>query len=679
MQLPNCIDDLTMKPICIQDVTIDMLKVKSKTYNVAKGKHGYGYKRIYCGFDIETTNVINRAENTKLAFMWIWQFAFEQYIIIGRTWEQFTDLLCKIILANQLNKRKRLLLPIANLSYEFQFFRKHFYNIQVFAKQERQPLQALLYDCIDCRDVLAISGGNLASLAKDYTKTQKRIGDLDYKKQRNKSYIPTTEEFQYIYNDVVILKEYSEFLFDNFIISKHYLPITKTAICRYKMKKGMTADDKEIIKEGFPSWRDYKIITEKVLRGGYVHGSASNIGITLYLQKMLDYTSSYPATMFHNKNFPYGAPVRICNIDKATFSEMIETDTRFYFKVRFRRLQATIGHSIESKNKCELTGKATIDNGRIYYADYCETWLNDIDFRIYKMFYKWSKMEILEFYYFPKKGALPAYVLDPLKEDYMLKAQLKKAGKPYAIVKTTVNSYFGATLTKIYESDITYNAGEWGTDASKFDFNKVRKNQFLLPQWGLYVTSFAKFNLLQAVYEIDKNRAIPNVVFCDTDSLKVKVYDEITRRVIENWNKKMMELNKDLPPEFYDLGMFDDETKNIPFVRFKTLGAKRYIYEDFSGVHVTIAGLPKKALPDFCEKNNINIFDFFNENNMYLDLEESDRLTTCYHDEETSAIVDGEEMKELSSVALYEIPFRLNVSGDFIAFFLNERQKEGRK
>lgn len=677
--LPKCLDDLTLKPVCAQDVTIDMLKVKARTYSVSRGRFGYGYKEIYCGFDIETTNVIDREENAKFAFMWIWQFSYNDLIIIGRTWEQFTDLLCKIILANQLSKRKRLLLLIANLSFEFQFFRKHFYNIGVFAKDERQPLQALLYDCIDCRDALAISGGNLASLAKDFTKTQKRVGDLDYKIQRNKSYIPTTAEYQYIYNDVVILKEYSHFLFDSFIIPKHYLPITKTAICRHKMKAKMNADDYKRVQDGFPSWHDYKILTEKVLRGGYVHGSAMNIGLELFLQKMFDYTSSYPACMLHNKNYPYGAPQFVPNVTMKEFNAMIADDTRFYFKARFRKMQATIGHTIESESKCETSGKVTIDNGRIYYADYCTTWICDIDYRIFNMFYKWSKMEILELYVFPEKGALPDYMLEPLKEDYILKAQLKKAGKPYAIVKTTVNSYFGATLTKIYEDEIIYQNGEWQTDSSKFDFAKIRKKQFLLPQHGIYITAFARFNLLSAVYNIDKNRAIPNVVFCDTDSLKIKVYDAITRETIESWNEQMRLLNSELPPEFADLGMFDDETKNVPFVRFKTLGAKRYIYEDFDGVHVTIAGLPKNALSRYCEKHNENIFKFFNENNMQLDLEDSEKLTTCYHDEETRAIVNGEMMHELSSVALFEIPFQLRVAGDFIAFIINEQRKKGRK
>lgn len=695
LKLTKPLDKDGVIPIEVEKVTLEMLAVKSKTYSVAKGKNGYGYKEIYCGFDIETTNVIDRDKNIKNAFMWIWQFSFQSFIIIGRTWEQFTDLLCKIIVANKLSKRKRLLLPIANLSFEFQFFRKHFDDIKVFAKQERQPISALLYNCIDCRDVLAISGGSLATLAKNYCTTQKRVGDLDYSILRNKSYVPTDTEYQYIYNDVIILNEYSQYLFENFI-HKGFLPLTKTSILRRIMRAQMSKEDKEKILAGFPSQHDYEILMNKVFRGGFVHSSAGNTGLVLFIEKMFDFTSSYPAVMLHFDGFPYGAPIELFNVSRETLFQMLHDDKRFYFKAVFKNLQAIRGHSIESysktsKTKCEIVGKRIIDNGRVYFAETLETWLTDYDLRIYNMFYKWDEMHVLAVYEFPEKGKLPEYVLNPMKEFYLKKAQLKKAGMPYALEKEMVNSFYGAMVTRLYKNEITYSNKEWGTDAGSFDFYKARKNQFLLPQWGIYITGVARFNLLRCVYKCDKNRAIPNVVFCDTDSIKLKKYDNVSRETIEKWNNRMKELNKDLPPEFWDIGFLDDETKPTcafdmgdglsirfknPKIKFKTQGAKRYIFTDSSGDHVTIAGLPKKSLVEYAQKINKNVYDVFNQL-VLIPLTDADKITTCYNDDTTTAVVNGEIMTELSSVALYEIPFTMRVVKEYFEFY-KFIQKENR-
>ena len=41
---------------------------------------------IVTSFDIETTSYEQQGE--QMAFMYIWQFAIEDYVIYGRTWEE---------------------------------------------------------------------------------------------------------------------------------------------------------------------------------------------------------------------------------------------------------------------------------------------------------------------------------------------------------------------------------------------------------------------------------------------------------------------------------------------------------------------------------------------------------------------------------------------------------------
>ena len=111
---------------------------------------------------------------------------------------------------------------------------------------------------------------------------------------------------------------------------------------------------------------------------------------------------------------------------------------------------------------------------------------------------------------------------------------------------------------------------------------------------------------------------------------------------------------------FSDLGCFDLDGK---YEQMKTLGSKRYLVKNNRKYKATIAGLPKKVIPSLAEKG-INPFDLF-ENEMEIDIANSNKLTTCYNDNETSCVVDGELMSEKSSVALYEIPFKLSITNEY--------------
>lgn len=172
---------------------------------------------LYSGFDIETTNMID----TKHAYMYIWQCAVNDLVLLGRTWDEFTLVITILKEFNGLCSSKRIIIWIANLSFEFQFIRKRFNFTKIFAKEQRKPLYAIIDDCIELRDPLPISGGSLAQLAKDFTITQKLVGYLDYSILRNSNTPIKKGELQYSINDVVILKEWSEFIFRVYIIPQN--------------------------------------------------------------------------------------------------------------------------------------------------------------------------------------------------------------------------------------------------------------------------------------------------------------------------------------------------------------------------------------------------------------------------------------------------------------------------
>ena len=120
--------------------------------------------------------------------------------------------------------------------------------------------------------------------------------------------------------------------------------------------------------------------------------------------------------------------------------------------------------------------------------------------------------------------------------------------------------------------------------------------------------------------------------------------------------------------------MFDLEYGK-PVERFKSIGAKRYIYQVDGKYNVTVAGLPKDVLPKITK----DPFEHFDMDGFIIPLDLSEKLTTAYNDEETTAIVDGEEMHELSSVALYSIPFSMFSEMEYYTLVIGQEMKKERK
>ena len=106
-------------------------------YEVIKTNKKIEYVNLPCGFDIETTSTTHG--DTKTAFMYIWAIGIGHGgdVYYGRTWEEFIDL-CKTLQdALELYKDRRLVVYVHNLGYEFQFMRKYFEWLEVFAVAQR--------------------------------------------------------------------------------------------------------------------------------------------------------------------------------------------------------------------------------------------------------------------------------------------------------------------------------------------------------------------------------------------------------------------------------------------------------------------------------------------------------------------------------------------------------------
>lgn len=655
----------------------------------------YEYLPLYCGFDIETTNVIT--EESKAAYMYHWQFVIASeeigYIFLGRTWDMFLDLYLRICYNYNLSRygkstNRKLLVWVANLGFEFQFLRKRLLwdEDNFFAREERHPLAAPTKDGFDFREALSISGGSLAQLAKDYTTTQKLKGDLDYKIMRSSKTPLTDTEKDYCINDVAILAEWSSFIFSKYIYPDKKIPLTKTGLLRSEVRNELknilgyqgTKDYKQLVLNAFPDCETYQYWFRWLFRGGYVHANITNTGYVIKNAIGEDETSAYPAWM----NFGYypGTPF-VARYDLENFSQYLK-EKCCIITVKFTNIQRRTSISYESKHKCLELTDALIDNGRVAAAGEMKVVLTELDWQIYSKLYRWESAEIICLWT-SEKIRLPKFILNVLNRHYLNKAKMKKAGlsgtPEYAIEKSGVNAGYGLMVTRMELDSVKYsnNAENWQIEENNLDFEAEKAKQILLPQWGIWVTAHARWALFQPGFKIIDELGADYIIYNDTDSYKCRKHPRVLE-IFEEYNKwiaKKIQAAGLTDPAFDDLGMFDLESPNI--TRIKTLGAKRYLTEEDGKIKATVAGMPKSAILNF-DKDPFAAFDILG---MELKADVSEKNTIHYEDNATEWIApDGVKMTERSSAAIFEIAFTMKLDRFYRAFIesgLDERSVLG--
>ena len=681
--------------------------------------------RVSCGFDIETTKVIDRA------YMYHWQFVLNDAVLTGRKWSDF------VALIDQLNtwctwQKCIIIIWVANLGHEFAFMGRRFTWKNIFAIDSYQPIKALTGRC-EFRECLTISGkGGLANLAKNYTKTQKAKGDLDYDIPRNSMTELTETEKGYCYNDVEILSEWGTYIFENFADLGLSIPLTASGIVRSKIKKaaedtGHIEDIRAAVNTLFPDRELYDFAMRFLFRGGYTHACAWWCYVPYDNIIGADFTSSYPAVMISPECYYPVSPFVETDLecDGKYITDPRMTERCVWFIADFDNIERTMMHTIESKHKLIDHTGGEFDNGRLISAVRITVALTELDYQTYMKYYTWTGMRVRRAFT-AFRGRLPNYVLRPLMTAYKEKSRMKAAGldntTEYQNYKAIVNSFYGCMVTRLKYKQWKYNQGEpftlddvliktgdWYSENNTKTYAKLISKQILSPFWGIYVTAWARKRLLDTVYSIDWDQDMCTVLYCDTDSIYM-LDTKRNRQIIEAYNAHIFEVNSIHDPEFHDLGAFDwigaDKRTGEPgHYRFKTLGAKRYIKYANGIAEVTISGLPKGALEKklvrpFATDNcymafrdarhkkgllgfvDINeLFDTFNDG-MLLTVTESMKTRAVYSpDPYDDTVIDEqgntEEMHEESGVAIVDTMFTLNI--DDIYAELIERYAEERR
>lgn len=675
------------------------------------GRWGGSVLPIPCAFDIETTN----DTNTKAAFMYHWQAAFGDNVVAGRTWDEFFDFMHWLTQPALLPKG-RLIFFIHNMGFEMSFLLPQLYRrgmlTRVFAKEERQPIEVVCKNGITFRDTMALTNMSLKSLAANYTVTQKLSGDLDYSVRRNSKTPLTFEETNYCINDVLILKEYAEQLHAEYTMNGKPIPMTSTGIVRQYVREQIPVNRRfiinKLISKQFPETpQKYDYTMKNLFRGGYTHANTAQCNKILHNVVSYDFTSAYPSIMIH-EYFPV-RPFKVVNDpDENKINYLCRTGRPVIFIADFYEIEATTYHCIESKNKIIYfdESESIFENGRLYNSAHIRVMLTNVDYEIYQNFYKWSKMVVVSAKV-SQLGKLPDYLYNSVLEFYKGKKELKEkvkaleneyeriyqeqettgtdlhaelnvlsekisnTKKQLQKVKGMLNSCYGMTVSRLNMAVSTY--GEYVdelTEETKIgwyeepgeDYAALIQKQFLSPYWGIWVTAYCRRNILRAIKHFDKY-----AVYSDTDSIKILSDAPGIDDFFNDYNEKIKARNRsicaefDLNPMIYeDLGTFDNEGT---YTRFKTLGAKRYIYEKDGKIEAVVAGLPKSVVQHFtAEHGNDALFTKFT-GGMYF--EYADKNVHLYTDEVT-ADIEGEIMHEYGSCYIYETSFYMKVDQLFL-------------
>lgn len=662
-------------------LNVNLINTNKTLIGSHRNKNKYYIKEIHCSFDIETTHITD----TDYTTMYIWSFAMMinniRYVFYGHTWSEFLAFLEHI--SNNLGDNEKIIVWVANLSYEWQFMKKHLNVTNSFFRNKRQPFYIEHNGNIIFQEALNFFGGSLKSLAKNKCNTQKAVGDLDYNKQRFYFNCNLTEKEEgYTDNDVLILIEWGQIYYNEYIKKSHFKPVSVQSIIRQDMKKGMfnqySASQIQNIRKDFPDKDIYDKIMIWLYRGGYVHANVRYVGDLLKNIPSRDLTSAYPYYMLTGY-----VPSGFERIPISNFNEIRKDKTKCWFaKITFYNIKNRYNHSIESISKCLEKEKVVNDNGRVMRADMITVYLNELDFEIYEKFYKWEGEPVIHELYVSNKVKLPQYVINVLFDAYSKKAILKAQNKPYADEKTVVNSCYGVMVTKFNEYDLEYQSDTDTFIEKKANFEKVKKRAILLPQWGVWITSGIRNLLLNTAYEVIKIGGDP--IYFDTDSIKPNdiKYDYIFDEINITIDKKVKHYCDYYKLDYTNIkGLGEYELEGV-YKAFKTLGCKRYIYVTEKGAFKqTIAGLPKDTLLNYSKEQHlknkrVDLFKHF-DNQMSYDY--TTKLTSLYIDEGFTIEIDGHKITELSCITLDNAPFTLTLKDTFIELInemYNSRQEK---
>lgn len=655
---------------------------------------------IYC-IDIETCTIENgvnfKGETKKCSYMISActscidiNTGEVRHYKLDRTYKQLSETIEEIYQSTE----KETLIYCHNFSYEFDFFKnnvsffhEHTCNKQIFVKSHK-PLM-IKYQHIQFRCSYLLSNISVKTMGEKLTGLLKQDWkklDYEYNKIRTPLTPLTQKEIDYNFRDtdIVVLYIY------HFIVKKYGIDVlnkklyTITSIARYV---GEIVNDSKNKKMWYKFNRKCMAQNEFQLSFWYIlfSGGLCTSNPNYFLKVIdnvasFDFSSSYPYCMFNH--FPIKFRKKIINLE---YFKDIEKDTKLNVSIFFNCIIDVSNirinnfkYPIQSIYKCtDLKNEISI-NGKLVKANSCRLYLTSLDYFMLTKFYEFEIINIIYYEQSNYNSKLSDYTLNTVNRLLQDKSEFKEYNNivtdstmdkdfifkneeitnllkmqpdldtkkyvmkdEYLTIKGQLNSQYGVLVQKPLSENIVYNFETLEYEKNIDDFEKYinQRNPKTNLIVGLYVTAFARYNLLTVLYLCLKNNI--NVYYTDTDSIKVDYTDKgKVDEVIKIYNSTV---NKNK----YNIGYMDFEGV---YDKFVTNGNKSYITLHDSYINATMSGLPKAStiyneLFKKCGCNFDELIKTCYRFNTKLDYTVTNKLTTKYGDKDINNIDFNEPIK----------------------------------
>lgn len=582
--------------------------LKRRSGNQGSSRRKVRYKDLVCAFDIETT-----ALDRDRSFLYIWQAQLGQWTVTGRSWKEFLRMLHR--LARDLAEDEYIVFYVHNLSYEFQYLRGiyDFRPDEVFCTDSRRILKCDMLGHFELRCSYLHTNMSLDLFLRKMGVEHKKT-TMDYSIRRYPWTKLTDQDLEYCLNDVRGLVEALriEMLHDGDTL--YTIPLTSTGYVRRDAKKAMRQVRQGYVRQMLPDYHTYTMLRE-AFRGGNTHANRYFAGQLIRDAEGADRSSSYPEVQC-NDRFPISAFQRTRNLDfEYVCRQIMKRGKAALLRIRLWGVRLRDPHwpiPYLATDKCRHVMEGAFDNGRILAAEYLETTLTDIDFRILLGEYDFDSVEVTDAS-FARYGYLPDSLVSVIVSYYVLKTRLKGvAGEEilYTKSKNKLNSVYGMSAQNPVRRTVEYRDHDYVQAPPDVEaaLEEYRKRAFFPYQWGVWTTARARERLEEGIRLIHGTPG-SEVLYVDTDSTKYTGHPDFSPI-----NARMQQLSEESGAYADDpagirhyMGVWEPEGT---YKEFATLGAKKYVYRTPDGVlHCTIAGVTKsKGGPELEAAGGIDAF-----------------------------------------------------------------------
>lgn len=581
------------------------------------------YISLIASFDIETSTV-QIDDETKIAFMYIWQMAIENITFYGRTWEDFRRCLDKIRDDLKLTSKFKMLVYVHNMKFDFSFFKSEcdISCNDFLARSKHDVIKCIVHDCFEFRDSYCYTEKPLEDMGLEIGIPKLDGNKYDYTKVRHSETPLTSYELQYCENDIKILVEYFRREREKYgrvgdipltatqcvkrVLWKHYREIGSRAEATARKLKDTRRDK----------------ATLKLLRSAY--WGAVNFCNPLYIGYPIDNVISVDldsayAALALSKQFPnfkfksMPIPSNPVDLINDRYSYLITLKL-----VNLKNKYPNIGHlpAYKIRHWDYNVIDAVIDQGKILSTSSAIITVTEIDFKLLYELYTWDDLKIINVLG-AKKTYLPEYITNSIIELYQnkkrTKAELKRIREVrkttdyeelnYINVKSRVARIYGVFVQDpepdIYRYDPDFNTVE--SDSK----NKISSASDLTSyQWGVWITAYCRYEMLMLLKKIavesthGKEKYNNSVLYIDTDCVKVLESTSTLNEIISQYNDNVKKIFKEFCSLYgisyktiEGIGELDRED----YKQIKLLGQKKYVYIDQKNQFIyKISGLSKK-------------------------------------------------------------------------------------